>query len=155
MYFWYYRQTPAVQVNGAWSVFWPDAILGGSLDGPTAGNPGLGFSDYPYATNQYGTAVGFFPDLIPYTPQGNRNPSGGFYFPGSLESTTMDAVGPRMHTPRIARNPYGYLDPATGSGLLQWNTYLYYNDQCLIPDDPVGCSLPGRFAVSLLTITEQ
>ena len=144
LYFWYYRQSPAVYINNSWPVFYPDTILGGSLDEATAGNPGIGFADYPDSdgAHQDGVAMGFYPDPIP----NNRTPSGGVYILGVLESTTMSGSTARMHSPRIARNPYGYLDPVPGSSPRTWQTYLYYNDQNL---------KGGRFAVSQLTITQQ
>jgi hypothetical protein len=150
LYFWYYRQSPSVNVSGTYATFWPDVILGASLDGASAGNPGLAFADYPDpdGSHQDGAALGFFPDLIPYAPSGNRNPSGGVYIPGNLESTTMAGSAPRAHTPRIARNAFGYLDPVPGSSPLTWQTYVYYND------GPIK-GWGARFAVSSLTITQQ
>ena len=145
MYFWDYRQAPsAIMFNGGLAIFNPDVILGGSLDGPTAGNPAIGFTNY---SDQYGQqwpgAIGFFPDPIPFGPYGNRSPQGGLYFPGYLEPWA-----PTMLAPRIARNPYGYLDPVPGSSPLTWQTYFYYNDTRV-----KGAG--SRFSVSSLTITQQ
>ena len=35
-------------------------------------------------------------------------------------------VGGSGFRPRVARNPYGFLDPEPGSEPKQWRTFLYY-----------------------------
>jgi hypothetical protein len=109
--------------RGTLTVAWPDVILGGSLDSPTAGNPGVGFQNNS-AGCSYG--VGFFPDPVPFDNPNFLAYDGGFYFPGYLEATT--GAGGAMGSPRVARNPYGYLDPVPGSSPLTWLTYIYYTD---------------------------
>ncbi|HMD71228.1 MAG TPA: hypothetical protein VKF41_07785 [Bryobacteraceae bacterium] len=133
MYFWYYQQAP-------WTgpTYLPDVILAGSLDSQTAGNPALGFNDNNGSS--YGAA--FFPDPVPYMNGIYLPYNGGFYFPGPLESASGV-----MSSPRVARNPYGYLDAVPGSYPRTWQTYLYYVD-CT---SNKGCGL----GVSSLTITQQ
>ena len=143
MYFWYYRQASSGYFNGQLNVQWPDVILGGSLDAATSGNPGLGFNNTdasPEAT--YG--VGFFPDPVPYANPIYLPYNGGFYFGGYLEG--VNGTTGRMSSPRVARNPYGYLDPVPGSNPRRWETYIYYSDQP---------NVRGGFGASLLTITQQ
>lgn len=136
MYFWYYQQ--AAYSN---TTFLPDVILGGSLDAQAAGNPALGFADAGGLS--YG--AGFFPDPVPYANGTYLPYNGGFYFPGYLEGTGGSVSG-SMSSPRVARNPYGYVDAVPGSYPRAWQTYLYY----------VDCTTKGcGFGVSSLTITQQ
>ena len=49
--------------------------------------------------------------------------------PVAIETVTEtgDAtVGGSGFRPRVARNPYGFLDPEPGSEPKQWRTFLYY-----------------------------
>lgn len=141
LYFWYYRQAGSGYFNGNLTVTWPDVILGGSLDAATAGSPGLGFQN---TSNSASYGVGFFPDPVPYANPYYLSYNGGFYFPGYLEATS-GAGGP-MGSPRVARNPYGYIDAVPGSYPRTWQTYIYYTD---------STNIRGGFGVSTLTITQQ
>jgi len=51
-----------------------------------------------------------------------------------------------MSSPRVARNPYGYVDAVPGSYPRTWQTYIYYLD---------SSNIRGGLGVSTLTITQQ
>lgn len=138
----------------------PDAVLSNSLDAASLGNPGFAVgsgcdtrsSSGPY---NYGTGIGFFDQPVPMLGAA----SDGIAVFGDLASTNSDSYGPRMFEPRLARNAHGYIAPSSLSPR-QWTTYLYYND-AQTGDSSNKCGYPRwwssdqRFAVSLVTITEQ
>jgi hypothetical protein len=145
---------------GFFAVAWPDLMLGGSLDAQTAGNPGIAFQDISCPAiggcpgNWYAHTYGvtFYPDVVPYADPSYLTYNGGLYFEGYVDGTNGGSG--LMSSPKIARNPYGYVDPVPGSSPLTWRTYLYYRD-CPSPPskwvDHLGCGL----GVSLLTVTQQ
>jgi hypothetical protein len=141
--------------------YYPDALLIDSLDNHVYGPPGLGFqstcqlSDRRY---QYCVGLAYFPN-----PQ-SQFPTNGTAYPGPLESTSSDSNGPRMFRPRMARNEYGYIPTALGSGgsARIWKTFLYYNDRQINLNSSDSCHLYSRwntsdqrFSVSELMIFEQ
>ena len=137
--------------------YYPDAILLGSLDAATLGNPGIGFESTCPLTDarySYAVAIAYFPD-----PQ-SHSAQWGTPYAGPLESRTMDSVGPRMFRPKVARNEYGFI-PRNGPNNT-WLTYWYYNDTQINGSANNSCAGYGRylqsdqrFSVTQLQISEQ
>jgi hypothetical protein len=152
------------------SLYFPDAILVGSLDA-RRGIPGIGLASHCYEGSnppltadhryQYGKGIAFFnnPSRVPSTSQ--SNPETAWAFAGGLESVSGDSFGPRMFRPKVARNEYGYVPPRRGYPRT-WVTYLYYTYTQINKTAGTGCdsydnalSSGQSIGVSRLTITER
>jgi hypothetical protein len=155
------------------TLIFADAILLASLDAGRCGHPGIGFTSVCYNSDRrwaYCKGVGFFdnPSNVPYAAPLSQPyttetaPNHGWPFAGALESISSDGQGPRMMTPRLARNEYGYVRPESYHGYpRKWVTYLYYNPS-QINDNAGDPCLYNRWdnssqsvGVSRLTITEE
>ena len=161
----WYNAGPAFTGSGLSIISNPDAMLAGSLDYPALGSPAISVADGCAGVTSvynYGSGIGFFPDPYPYTNGVSRTipPPNGIAVLGPLESVSSDVNGPHMFTPRLARNPYGYIEPTSNSPKT-WQTYLYYNDRAINTSPVSGCggytnwpSSTQGFSVSSLTVTE-
>jgi hypothetical protein len=125
--------------NTPWSgdsgSLYPDVMLGGTEGMAAHGSPAIKFSDscVEGSTRFRPLAyAGYWPDPYPYNGQTGayrhpRRPQGPL--PVAIETITESGgvtVGGSGFRPRLARNPYGFLDPEPGSDPKQWHTFLYY-----------------------------
>ena len=63
--------------------------------------------------------------------------------PSAIETITESgavATGGSGFRPRLARNPYGFLDPEPGSEPKQWRTFLYYTVSPINNNDAETCN---------------
>lgn len=114
---------------------YPDVMLGGT-DGMAAyGSPAIKFAEscLPGTTrNRPLKFVGYWADPYPYNGQTGVyrrtiRPQGPL--PVAIETITESgaaAVNGSGFRPRLARNPFGFLDPEPGTEPKQWRTFLYY-----------------------------
>jgi hypothetical protein len=157
---WY--EIPVAQGPQGGPLVLPDATLAGSADASTQGDPTVGLESSCVGSDgryQYAKGIALYSGLAPSS--GQPLPGGGLFFPGALESVANDSQGPRMFRPRLARNEYGYIDPAPDvPGLPRtWQSYLYYNDATVGSAEKCGYSRwfssDQRFSVSYIEIREQ
>jgi hypothetical protein len=120
--------------SDAGSLF-PDVMLGGASGMADHGSPAIKFADSCVEGStrlRPLSYAGYWPDPYPYNGQTGsyrraRRPQGPL--PVAIETITETGavtVGGSGFRPRLARNPYGFLDPEPDSDPKQWRTFLYY-----------------------------
>jgi hypothetical protein len=131
--YWYGPSTTPWTAD-AGSLF-PDVMLGGTEGMATRGSPAIKFAEScvtgstRYRPLKY---AGYWPDPYPFNGQtGVYRRSGSPKGPlaaaiETVSETGAATVGGSGFRPRVARNPYGFLDPEPGSDPKQWRTFLYY-----------------------------
>ena len=157
---WY--DVPVAQAPDGGPIVLPDAILTGTADAATQGDPALGLESGCVSGNgqyQYVRGIALYGGLAPAS--GQALPGPGQFFPGPVESVSNDSRGARMFRPRLARNEYGYIDhvPDAPGMPRTWQSYLYYNDATVGSTDKCGYSRwfssDQRFSVSYIEIREM
>jgi hypothetical protein len=134
--------------SDAGSLF-PDVMLGGTEGMADHGNPAIKFADSCVAGStrlRPLTYAGYWPDPYPFNGQTgsyrrSRRPKGPL--PVAIETVTESGaatVGGSGFRPRLARNPYGFLDPEPGSEPKQWRTFLYYTVSPINNNDAETCN---------------
>jgi hypothetical protein len=113
----------------------PDVMLGGASGMADYGSPAIKFAESCVAGStrlRPLTYVGYWPDPYPFNGQTGtyrRSRRAKGPLPVAIETITESgdaAVGGSGFRPRVARNPYGFLDPEPESEPKQWRTFLYY-----------------------------
>ena len=110
-------------------------MLGGASGMADHGNPAIKFADSCIEGStrlRPLSYAGYWPDPYPYNGETGayrrpRRPQGPL--PVAIETITETGavtVGGTGFRPRLARNPYGFLDPEPDSDPKQWRTFLYY-----------------------------
>jgi len=135
--YWYGPSTTPWSTD-AGSLF-PDVMLGGAFGMASYGSPAIKFADscVPGATRFRPLAyAGYWPDPYPFNGQTGayrRTRRAQGPLPVPIETVTENGgvtVGGSGFRPRVARNPYGFLDPEQQSDPesepKQWRTFLYY-----------------------------
>jgi hypothetical protein len=168
MFYWY-GPSATPWTSDAGSLF-PDAMLGGSDGMADQGSPAIKFADSCVAGSTRFrplTYAGYWPDPYPFNGQTGRYrrprlPVGPL--PVAIETVTDSGsvtVGGSGFRPRLARNPYGFLDPEPGSKPKQWRTFLYYTVSPINNKDSDACTgstasktTVQRLGVSEVVITE-
>ena len=114
---------------------YPDVMLGDAYGAASSGNPAIKFADSCVAGSTRSRPLayaGYWPDPFPFNGQTGtyrrvRRPQGPLPVPvETITETGEITVGGSGFRPRMARNPYGFLDPEPGSEPKQWRTFLYY-----------------------------
>jgi hypothetical protein len=132
-FYWYGPMTTPWSAD-AGSLF-PDVMLGGTEGMATYGSPAIKFADSCVDGSTRVrplTYAGFWSDPYPFNGQTgtyrrSRRPKGPL--PAAIETITQSGdvtTAGSGFRPRVARNPYGFLDPEPGSAPKQWRTFLYY-----------------------------
>jgi hypothetical protein len=114
---------------------YPDVMLGDASGMADHGSPAIKFADSCVEGStrlRPLTYAGYWPDPYPYNGETgayrrSRRPQGPM--PVAIETITESGavtVGGSGFRPRLARNPYGFLDPEPDSDPKQWRTFLYY-----------------------------
>ena len=130
----WYGPSSAMWSADAGSLF-PDVMLGAAYGMADYGSPAIKFAESCVAGStrlRPLTYVGYWPDPYPFNGQTGtyrRSRRARGPLPVSIETVTESgdvATGGSGFRPRVARNPYGFLDPEPGSEPKQWRTFLYY-----------------------------
>lgn len=168
MFYWYGPSTTP-WTSDAGSLF-PDVMLGGADGMADHGSPAIKFADSCVAGStrlRPLTYAGYWPDPYPFNGQTGvyrrpARPQGPLPVP--IETVTESGaatVGGSGFRPRVARNPYGFLDPEPGSEPKQWRTFLYYTVSPINNKDAETCNgytasktTVQRLGVSEVVITE-
>src|SRR5262249_19891516 len=113
----------------------PGEMLGGANGMADHGGPAIKFADSRGDGSTRSRPLTYAGDCRhPYPFNGqpgqyrrSRRPKGPL--PVAIETVTASGAattGGSGFRPRLARNPYGFLDPEPGSEPKQWRTFLYY-----------------------------
>jgi hypothetical protein len=127
----------------------PDVMLGGAYGMADYGSPAIKFAEScVVGSTRFRplTYAGYWPDPYPYNGQTetyrrSRRPKGPL--PVAIETITENGavtIGGSGFRPRLARNPYGFLDPEPGSEPKQWRTFLYYTVTPINNSDNETCN---------------
>jgi hypothetical protein len=167
-FYWYGPSTTPWSAD-AGSLF-PDVMLGRTEGMADYGSPAIKFADSCGAGSTRFRPlayVGYWPDPYPYNGQTGvyrrtRRPKGPL--PAAIETITDSGsviAGGSGFRPRVARNPYGFLDPEPGSEPKQWRTFVYYTVSLINNKDSETCSgytasktTVQKLGVSEVVITE-
>jgi hypothetical protein len=131
--YWYGPSTTLWSAD-AGSLF-PDVMLGDAYGMADYGSPAIKFAESCVAGSTRFrplTYVGYWPDPYPFNGQTGtyrRSRRAKGPLPVAIETVTESGDvtnGGSGFRPRLARNPYGFLDPEAGSEPKQWRTFLYY-----------------------------
>jgi len=147
MSYWYGPMTTPWSAD-AGSLF-PDVMLGGTEGMADYGSPAIKFAEscVEGATRfRPLTYAGYWPDPYPFNGQTgkyrrSRRPKGPL--PAAIETVTGSGAvttGGSGFRPRLARNPYGFLDPDPGSEPKRWRTFLYYTVSPINNNDAETCN---------------
>lgn len=163
-YYWYGPDpAPAFPAAGGFTsgTVDPDAVLGGSLDASTLGDPGIGFSSVCNQYEpifQYTVALGFFDNP---TWDVTTAPRTSQAVPGDLDSVNWTDFGPASFRPRLARNEFGYVPSSNPGGYPRtWTTYVYYTYTGIQDNAPCNTynyyqTTTNAIGATQITITEQ
>jgi hypothetical protein len=148
----------------------PDVMLGGADGMADHGSPAIKFGESCVAGStrlRPLTYAGYWPDPYPFNGQTGtyrrtRRPKGPL--PVAIETISENGAvtaGGSGFRPRLARNPYGFLDPEPGSEPKQWRTFLYYTVSPINNIDAETCNgytasktTVQKLGVSEVVITE-
>jgi hypothetical protein len=143
----------------------PDVMLGGAYGMADFGSPAIKFAEscVEGATRTRPLLyAGYWPDPYPFNGQTGkyrrtRRPQGPL--PVAIETVTESGAatsGGSGFRPRLARNPYGFLDPEPGSEPKQWRTFLYYTISPInnIPTETCTGYTSSKTALQSLGVTE-
>lgn len=143
----------------------PDVMLGGASGMAERGSPAIKFGDSCVAGStrlRPLTYAAYWPDPYPFNGQTGtyrrlRHARGPM--PAEIETITESGgvtTGGSGFRPRVARNPYGFLDPEPGSDPKEWHTFLYYTVSPINNNDAETCNgyTASKTSVQSLGVSE-